>query len=178
MMNHIGLASIASLVAAPFAYVPDMRPVGHASTYFPRDVTEDMKALNFLGFLPDAVTPTLTSTGTQAGDIAQHAGGFDDVFRGAVGRFQTAAGITADTWIGPQTRTALVAAVARHNLDPQPPRVLPPSVPVNPGGVPAQPAVIPGVHPASAHDADDTLMYVGIGAGVLALGGLAWYALK
>ena len=52
------------------------------------------------------------------------------------------------------------------------------SVPVNPGGVPAQPAVIPGVHPVSAHEADDTLMYVGIGVGALALGGLAWYALK
>lgn len=173
MLQHIG-----SIVTAPFIYTPSLASVGHASAYFPGDVTEDMKALNFLGFLPDAAFPTLTSTGSQGGDEAQSAGAWDPAFRGAMGRAQTALGITADTWIGPQSRGALAQAVARHNLDPRPTPVLPPSVPVTPGGVPAQPAVIPGVHPASAQATDDTLLYVGAGVGALGVAGLLWWALK
>ncbi len=171
--------SIGSLVAAPFLYVPDLGPVGHADTYFPRSVTEDMKALNFLGFLPDDSTPTLTSTGTQSGDMNAEAGAWDPDFRAAVAKFQTARGLTVDSWIGPQTRTGLGVAVAIKNANPAtPPAPLPAVIPVVPGGVPAKPAVLPGVQPASASAADDTLMYVGIGVGVLALAGLAWFALK
>lgn len=170
--------------APPLLYVPDLRPVGSGAAYFPRDVEQDAAALVFLQFLSNVADANREqSTGSQGGDMANSAGAWDPAFRSAVTRFQVAKGLTADSWIGPQTRTALAAAVAFQNANPGalPPPPSPGTVPpvlVNPGKVPAQPAVLPGVTPVNAKTTDDTMMYVGIGAGVLALGALAWYALK
>lgn len=165
-------------------YVPDLGPVGSKSSYFPRDVEHDAEALNFLEFLSDVADANrMPSTGSQGGDMAQEAGAWDPSFRSAVTRFQASKGLTTDSWIGPNTRTALAAAVAFRNVNPgqlpapPSPGTVPPIL-VNPGGVPAKPAVLPGVQPASAKTGDDTMMYVGLGVGGLALAGLAWYALK
>jgi hypothetical protein len=175
-MSMMGMGTI----SAPFLYVPDLAPVGSKSTYFPRSVDRDAMALNFLQFMSDSALDDLTSSmGSQSADMNNEAGAWDPAFRASVTRFQVAKGLTADSWIGPQTRTALAAAVAFKNANPGTlPSPLPQVVPVIPGQVPAKPAVLPGVTPASAKTEDDTLMYLGIGAGVLALGGLAWYALK
>jgi len=166
-------------------YVPDLGPVGSKSSYFPRDVEHDAEALSFLEFLSDVADANRRqSTGSKGGDQAQVAGAWDPSFRSAVTRFQASKGLTVDSWIGPQTRTALAAAVVFRNLNPgrlpapPSPGTVPP-VFVDPGGVPAKPAVLPGVQPASAKtDDDQTMMYVGLAAGGLVLAGLTWYALK
>lgn len=171
-------------IAAPFVYVPDLAPVGSKATYFPRDVSQDARALNFLGFLTDAELSTLRpSTGTQSGDMNGLAGAWAPAFRGAMGRFQASRGITADTWVGPQSRTELGRAVLAKNanpgaLPPPPPNPDRP-VPVAPGGVPAAPTPLPGVKPASSTDEPMSLgTKVAIGAGVVALAGGLWYVLK
>jgi hypothetical protein len=51
-------------------------------------------------------------------------------------------------------------------------------IPVNPGGVPAKPAVLPGVTPGDAPPEDNTMTYVAVGVGALALAGLGWLLLK
>jgi LPXTG-motif cell wall-anchored protein len=171
-------------IAAPFLYVPDLAPVGHASTYFPRSVSEDARALNFTGFLDDASLASLfPSTGNQADDIDQTAGAWDADFRAAVTRFQAAKGLTVDSWIGPQTRTALAVAVAARNAQGVPsfpvPSLPPAIIPVNPGGVPAKPAVLPGITPGvPAGKKDETTTYVALGVGALALGALGYFFLK
>lgn len=166
-------------VAGPLAYVPDLRPVGSQSAYFPRDVENDAEALGYLGFLSDAANDDrMPSVGTQAGDMNNPSGAWDPAFRGAVTRFQVAAKLTNDGWIGPQTRTALAAAVLAKNAGQPIPKPPGGSVPIAPGAVPAKPAEIPGVHPASASTGLDTTTMVGIGVGVLVLGGVAWYALS
>lgn len=165
-------------------YIPDLAPVGSKSAYFPRDVERDAEALEFLEFLSASANAAREpSTGSQAGDMANEAGAWDPNFRSAITRFQVAKGLTNDGWVGPQTRTALAAAVAFANANPgvlpapPPPGVVPP-VPINPGAVPAKPAVIPGVTPVNTKSGDDTMMYVGLGLGGLLLAGLGWYALK
>lgn len=167
--------------AAPFSYVPSLAPVGSGSAYFPGSVANDAAALNYLGYLSDGAFAGLSpSTGTQSGDMNQAAGAWDSAFRGAVGVFQAASGITADTWVGPQTRTALLGAVTLKNANPGSlPNIPSVPVPVAPGGVPALPAVLPGVTPASSTtSSDDTTTYLLAGAGVLVVGALAWYALS
>ncbi len=171
-------------IAAPFQYFPDLSPVGSGSAYFPRSVAADAQALNFLGFLTDAELASLRpSTGTQSGDMNGPAGAWAPAFRGAMGRFQASAGITADTWVGPQSRGKLATAVSAKNanpgaLPPPPPNPDRP-VPVNPGTVPALPTPLPGVTPASASSGGmSTGAMVGIGVGVLALGAGLWYVLK
>jgi len=180
-----GSTLFGSIGATTLLYVPDLAPVGSKAAYFPRDVEQDAAALVFLGFLSDAADANRNvSRGSQAEDINNEGGAWDPAFRAAITRFQTSKGITADSWVGPQTRTQLAGAVAFKNANPgalpppPPPGVLPP-VPVKPGAVPANPAVLPGVRPVSAGDEDDsTMLYVGLGAGALVLAGLAWYALK
>ncbi len=172
--------SMGNIVTAPFDYHPNLGPVGHAATYYPGSIAQDVQALNFLDFLSDSAMPEVEdTTGGAAGDADAEKGAWSPVFRASISRFQAAHQLTADSWVGPQTRTALAAAVAFQNANPG---ALPPPTPaiinVVPGGVPAKPAILPGVQPAAAGAADDTLMYVGIGAGVLALGAAAWYALK
>lgn len=174
------------VINAPLIYVPDLAPVGSKSAYFPRDVSQDARALNFLGFLSDNDLNDLTpSMGSQSADMNNEAGGWDPLFRGGITRAQSAMGVTVDSWVGPQTRGGLASLVARKNANPgalPPPPPVNPSfpIPVTPGGVPAKPAAIPGVTPASSGGAGglSTVEMVGIGAGVLALGGLAYYALK
>jgi peptidoglycan hydrolase-like protein with peptidoglycan-binding domain len=173
------------VINAPLIYVPDLFPVGSKSAYFPRDVSQDARALNFLGFLSDNDLNDLTpSMGSQSADMNNEAGAWDPLFRGGITRFQAAMGLTVDSWVGPQTRTALAANVARKNANPgalPPPPVNPSQpIPVTPGGVPAQPAAIPGVTPASTGGAAglSTVEMVGIGAAALALGGLAYYAMR
>lgn len=170
-------------IAGPLVYIPDLLPVGSGSAYFPRSVEGDAQALNFLGFLSDADEAIRrASEGSQGADMGDEAGAWDTNFRSAITRFQASKGLTVDSWVGPQTRTALAAAVAAKNAGtpippPPPPGVLPP-IPVNPGTVPALPAVLPGVTPApSSASGDSTTTFVAVGAGVLILGGLAWYAL-
>jgi len=181
-----GIGGLGDISGAPFAYVPDLAPVGSGSAYFPRDVERDAAALNFLGFMSDVDDANRAiSKGSQAADIAASAGGFDPAFRAAVTRFQASAGLTIDSWIGPKTRAGLLQAVASANLrglggGPVP--TLPPAIlPVNPGGVPVKPGPLPGIKPASAGtdaDGDETTTYLAIGAGVLALAGLGWWALR
>lgn len=172
-----GLGGIGQ-IAAPFAYVPDLLPVGSGNAYFPRDTTQDARALNFLGFMSDsALDDHPGSLGTQARDIAEQVGAWDPVFRAAVTRAQTALGLTVDSWIGPKTRTALLAAVTKKNagaiVPPAPPGVLP----VNPGSVPGGAAPIPGATPVKDNvGGDDTMTYVAIGGGVVALALLGWLA--
>jgi hypothetical protein len=166
--------------AAPFLYVPDLAPVGSKSSYFPRSVSNDAAALNFLGFLSDFdVGDLVPSMGSQSADMANEAGAWDPLFRGAVGRFQVFAGITNDTWIGPMTRSNIAAKVLQKNANPGiPTPSLPPTVPVAPGAVPALPTPIPGVHPASTTTDDNTTTYVAAGVAGLALLALGWYALS
>lgn len=183
-MQIRGLGGIGQ-IPAPFLYVPNLAPVGHAALYFPGDVSQDARALNFLGFLDDASLASLfPSTGNQADDIDQVSGAWDGDFRAAVTRFQAAKGLVVDSWIGPNTRTALGIAVAQKNasgIPSLPVAPLPPTViPVNPGGVPVnpnKPNVLPGVTPAAAKS-DETLTYVAVGVGVLALGFLGYELLK
>lgn len=164
--------------SAPFTYSPNLAPVGSGAAYFPGDVSQDAAALNYLGYLADADYAQLApSTGTQAGDIGSDAGAWDPSFRGAIAHLQTDAGITVDTWVGPQTRTAIAAKVLLANANPGTTPSTPPAgvVPANPGSVPANPAVIPGVTPTSG---TSTQTYVLAGAGILVVGGLLYYALS
>jgi Putative peptidoglycan binding domain len=94
-------------------YQPSLGPVGSGAGYWPGDVRADALALDFLGCpIATAATP---STGTQSGDMSTLSGAWDPNFRGAVGAFQAKAGISADGWIGPSTRTVLAQAVATQN---------------------------------------------------------------
>jgi len=167
--------------ASQIAYVPDLAPVGSGASYFPRDVEQDAKALNFLGFLSDVDDANrFTSNGNQSEDIQNQSGAWDPAFRAAVTRAQAALRLTVDSWIGPQTRTALAAAVATKNASGFNPPLPSPGViiPVAPGKVPVPPDSPAPPGTVVVAKKDDTLMWVGIGAGVLAVGGLAYYAIK
>lgn len=162
-----------------FNYVPDLAPVGSKSTYFPRSVTDDALALTFLGF--DAGIPG--GGVSQSADMNSGTGAWDINFRGAVTAFQKANGLTADGWIGPQTRTMLKTRVDQKNASnptvpelPKPPAPVPPpspsnQVPVNPS-VPGQPA------PATGFAALSTAQKAGVIVGGLALVGGGYYLYK
>lgn len=174
-----GLGSIGGF-SAPFSYSPNLAPVGSGSAYFPGDVSADAAALNYLGYLADADYAQISpSTGTQSGDMNNSAGAWDPSFRGAIANFQNASGITADTWVGPQTRTALLGAVTLKNANPGvTPNIPSTPVPVTPGSVPALPTPVPGTVPASATSSEDTTTYLLAGAAIIAVAGLAYYALS
>ncbi len=189
-MGLHGIGGLGDIGGTPFVYIPDLAPVGSKASYFPRDVEQDAGALNFLGFLSDVDDANrFTSTGTQSGDMAQEAGAWDPGFKGGVTRFQAAKGLTVDGWIGPNTRTALALAVTQANakgLGGGPVPTLPPAIiPVIPGDVPQKPnpTPLPGITPAKtgpggAAAEDETMTYVAIGAAVLALGAIGWWALS
>lgn len=173
-----GLGGIGQ-IAAPFLYVPDLLPVGNGASYFPRDVIEDAKALNFLGFLDDAAFAAGSgSLGSQQADIANETGAWDPGFRAAVTRYEAARDLKVDSFIGPQVRTTLAKDVLAKNAAGLPPVPVPklPDViiPIDPGGVPGGNKPVPGVQPK----ADETLLFVGIGGGILALLGVGYLVLK
>ncbi len=181
-LGGFGGEEIGSIGAVPFVYVPDLAPVGHADSYFPRSVEQDAAALNFLGFLANVDDANrASSTGSQRGDMNDEAGAWDPNFRAAIASFQDSRGLTVDSWVGPQTRTALLAAVTAANakglgggfVPPIPPPAVP--LPVVPGNVPVKPGATP---PPGTTEEDNTLMYVAIGVAVLAAGGLGWWVLS
>lgn len=105
---------------AVLMYVPDVAPVGSAAAgnYFPRSVTEDAKALRFLGL--NAGNPG--GGVSQQSDLQSKSGAWNPTFQAAVKAFQASPfgkskGLTADGWIGPNTRTALLAAVETKNAE-------------------------------------------------------------
>lgn len=187
-INGLGsLGEVGDIGAVPFVYIPDLAPVGSKSSYFPRDVERDAAALVFLRFLSDLDDANrMMSQGSQAADMNNESGAWDPFFKGGVTRFQAAKGLTVDGWIGPNTRTAIALAVTQANAaglggGPVPP--LPPAIiPVIPGAVPQKPNATPppGIIPANTKtDAEDeTMTYLAIGAAVLAVGGLGWWALS
>lgn len=157
-----GMAGLGAVDAAPLVYVPNLLPVGSGASYNPGPIGADAHALNFLGFIPDALLPQIPDTsGNVAQDQALETGAFNKVFRQAVTDFQqTAGGLTVDGFIGPKTRTALGLAVAAKNAQGVPtappftPPVVPgvPGVPPNlpvPGGM-LPPVPNPNVQPAAA----------------------------
>lgn len=176
-LTFMGIGAIGQ-VPTPFNYVPDLAPVGTGPAYFPRDIGEDAKALNFLGFMSDDdFAQGNESTGTQKGDIAESVGAWDPKFRAAVTRYEAARQLKVDSFIGPQVRTSLKKDVDAKNAAGVPPAPVPPLpavvIPVDPGGVPGGSAPLPGIAESS-----DALLYVGVGSGVVALLGLAYWALR
>lgn len=170
------------------AYVPDLGPVGSGSagTYYPRDTSQDARALAFLGFYPEPYASQHVGTrGSRAADAGAGVGAWDEDFRLALTNFQRSVGLTADGWIGPSSRQALAVAVAARNASevvpvPPPPAPSPFPVPVPPNVLPLPPAPSPGPAPSpspvAAKDDDKTVMYVGIGVAALAALGLGVWA--
>lgn len=182
-------------ITAPLFYVPNLAAVGSegAGTYYPGDVSQDAIALAFLGFLAESELAAIGMTrGSRAADMPAQVAGFAPRFKQAVGAFQGSAAGQAggagvvDTRIGPNTRKALATAVAAENarrlaggLPPPPPPPAPGPLVVPPPGVLPAPVTPPGVTPASTKDKDDdTLTYVAVGGGVLALAAIAYFALR
>lgn len=193
MSGFVQMGDMGSVSNAPLLYIPNTNAVGSGAAYFPGDVSSDALALNYLGFIPDALLPQLArSTGTQGGDMANGAGAWDQVFQQAVRDFQGVAGDTVDGWIGPKTRISLGAAVGAKNLSASPvapPQVLPP-VPVIPGTpiipiapvpgspLPSQPGVLVQPSGGGAFDNLSTGAKIGIGAAILGVLGVGYWALK
>jgi hypothetical protein len=136
----------------------------------PAQIASDAAALRDLGF----PAPT---TGNA----------YDPKFVAEVAAFQKAvaprAGVV-DGLIGPATRSVMAVELEKRraaNHDPFGPPA-PPSPPFTPSPaalpLPSSPSPSPIVEPASAKDADDTMLYVGIGAAVLAGLGVVYYATK
>ena len=151
-------------------YSPDLEPVGAGASYYPRDTADDAAALAFLGFLSQAALAAhVGTTGTQAGDMKSNAGAWSPPFRAAVLAFQKSAALGADSWIGPNTRRALAAAVAKNNaieppFPPNPGPIVPPGPRPNLDPAPPKPS------PKPAAKTDNTLLYAGgavVGVGVL-----------
>lgn len=177
-----------------FTYLPNLAPVGSGSAYSPGDTSDDAAALNYLGYYPDPLLQQHVGTsGSAADDMNNATGAWDPTFQTAVTDFQsTTPGLTVDGWIGPKTRTAILAAVTAKNAQPSPivpvgpytppaspipvpPAVVPPFVPVTPVGpspLPVQPK------PAAAASSDNTLLYAGAAVGVVVVGALAYYLMK
>jgi hypothetical protein len=170
----MGFGSLMAGVALPFDYAPNLAPVGSGAAYWPGDVEEDVFALSAIGFFPDDVD-LRPSQGSQAADMASESGAWATEFRAAVSKFQASAGLIVDSWIGPQTRRALAAAVAAANAGAPLPNVPPNVTPVDPGRVPARRAVLPGVAPTEGMS---TGAKVAIGAGVLVTLAGGYYLLK
>ena len=94
-------------------------------------------------------------------------GAWDANFRAALSRFQSSAGVTADGWIGPQSRAALKRAIALANAGAAPPA----PTPDNP--IPHKPASDPTTPP---DEGLSTGAKVAIGAGIVAaVAGGAYY---
>lgn len=98
------------------AYIPDLAPVGSGASYFPRSVSEDAKALRFLGLAAGNPGGGVS----QAEDMRTKTGAWNVTFQQAVKAFQASPfgktqGLTVDGWVGPNTRKALGAAVASKN---------------------------------------------------------------
>lgn len=191
-MSLVTIAALAAAVIGPLAYNPPTGPVGSKAAYWPEsrpngaDTSEDAEALAYTGYMPDSDLERMrNSRGSQQQDMATNSGAWDPGFRAAVSRFQAAKGLTVDSWIGPQTRRTLKAAVDAKNAtapnDPPPP---PPPVPVvpNPGQVPVPvpPIMPPDVKPKKTveEDEDNTLLYVGGAAAAVVLGGLLYWAFR
>jgi peptidoglycan hydrolase-like protein with peptidoglycan-binding domain len=91
----------------PFLYVPNLGSVGSGASYNPGPVDQDAAALNYLGY----------SAGSPPPQKAIGSGGaWDPTFRAAVTAFQKANGLTADSWIGPKTRTTIAKKVTEKNM--------------------------------------------------------------
>ncbi len=169
-IGGLGHEEIGGIGAVAFRYNPDLGPVGSGSAYWARDVEADAAALVFLGFMTDLVDANRAiSKGSASQDFALKVGCFDPDFRDSVTDFQRSAGITADSFIGPNTRRAIAAAVAAKNAGGAAPRPAPPG---------QKPAAPPNVVPVDDGGEDNTLSYVAAGAGALAVGGLGWWILK
>lgn len=149
-----------------FAYAPSLAPVGTASAgnYDPGNCDQDAAALTYLGF--PAGTPG--GGNGQAADSASGSGAWNPQFQAAVRAFQASANLTQDGWIGPQTRSAILAAVSlKNNSQPAPaPNVVVPITPTVIDVVPVGP-LPPG--PAAPPKNDNTLLYVGIGLAAASL---------
>lgn len=187
--NTIGALAMSGmtlgLISAPLVYVPDLGAVGSeaAGTFYPRDVIADATALTFLGFMSEALLSTIKPTlGSRGADLAAQNAGFSPIFKTSVGAFQASpfaqqAGAGAvDTRIGPNTRKALLAAVTAENA-----RRLAGGLPapVQPPPAPGVLPPIPGVTPVNVKtEDDDTMIYVGLGVGGLALAVGAYFLLK
>lgn len=108
---------------------------------------------------------------------------YDPSFRSAVKSFQVDQGLTADGLIGPNTRSALVAAVAPLKFGPPPPPSPTPGpivpIPPNilPGPAPA-PGPSPAPHPSPLAKQDHTQRNVLIACGVIGGAGLLWWLFK
>lgn len=151
------------------SYAPDLEAVGSGSagTYYPRDTSADAAALNYLGFLSDAELGSHVGTnGSQAADVAAGAGAWSIPFQAALTKFQLAAKIGADGWIGPNTRRALAQAVAAKNAG-APDLVVPP--------LPNVPNVTPTPTQPTAQKSHTGLFLVG---GAIAAVGLGYWLLK
>lgn len=189
-------AGLGGLGALPdqLVYVADLGPVGSGATYYPRDTMRDAEALAFLGLLSEAeLSEHVGTLGSAAKDMGAGQGAWNPEFQRAVRVFQGRTGgrLTVDGWIGPKTRTVMIEAVTQENARriagrlpaapaaPPIPGLPAPSVP-RPGVLDPTPvAPKPGqIAPVAAKEEDDTLLYVGLGVGVLALLGIGYYALS
>jgi hypothetical protein len=163
-------------------YNPSLAPVGSGSGYYPGSVDADADALNFLGY--GAGFPG--GGNGQREDMDRAEGAWDTTFKAAVTSFQGNAGLKADGWIGPATRTALKAAVDRQNQIPSAPGALP--APMPPPGVlpnfapvpsqPSRPASPSSPSAPAAHASLFTQRNLIIGGAILAALGVGYVALK
>jgi hypothetical protein len=186
-MSGLGMGAVD---AAPLLYVPNLADTGHGAAYNPGTILADAHALNFLGFIPDALMSSIVDTTGRGGqaDLAAGVGAFSPLFKQAVTDFQqTSGGLTVDGFIGANTRAALGAAVAAKNAQTAPvaPPFPVPGLPPVPGvppviptpGLPPVPVPPGGLQPA-AQTTDGGLPIVPIVLGVAVLGVAAYLLLS
>lgn len=151
---------------AGLSYSPNLNDVGHGSAYSPGSIADDARALNFLGFLPDALLSEIPDSFGQGGlrDQAAGVGAFHPIFRQSVTDFQQIhGGLTVDGFIGPNTRRAIKQDVdAKNQREPAAPASPPPG-----GGGGLTPVI-------SSAGSSSTLLVAGIAAAVAAAGYAAW----